>query len=120
MKLVERITLVVKEIGKDIKALKGRVLLLESNARNGAVDETAVTNKVTEKITALKGELPTLVTPTINAEIAKVVGGAPDAFNTLKEIADYIEQDKTGASAMAESINKRLRVDEQQTLSEQG
>lgn len=119
MKLVERITLVVKEIGKDIKALKGRVLLLESNVRNGAVDEIAVTNKVTEKITALKGELPTLVTPTINAEIAKVVGGAPDAFNTLKEIADYIEQDKTGASAMAESINKRLRVDEQQTLSEQ-
>lgn len=119
MKLVERITLVVKEIGKDIKGLKSRVLTLESNAGNGAVNETAVTNKVTEQITALKGELPTLVTPTINAEIAKVVGGAPETFDTLKEIADYIETDKTGASAMAESINKRLRVDEQQTLSEQ-
>ncbi|WP_127160671.1 hypothetical protein [Veillonella sp. VA137] len=100
MKLVERITLVVKEIGKDIKALKSRVLTLESNAGNGAVDESVITNKVSE-------------------EIAKVVGGAPETFNTLKEIADYIEQDKTGASAMAESINKRLRVDEQQTLSEQ-
>lgn len=119
MKLVERITLVVKEIGKDIKALKSRVLTLESNTGTGTVDETVVTNKVTEQITALKGELPTLVTPTINAEIAKVVDGAPDAFNTLKEIADYIEQDKTGASAMAESINKRLRVDEQQSLTEQ-
>ena len=119
MNIVERITLVVKEIGKDIKALKSRVLTLESNTGTGTVDETVVTNKVTEQITALKGELPTLVTPTINAEIAKVVDGAPDAFNTLKEIADYIEQDKTGASAMAESINKRLRVDEQQTLSEQ-
>ena len=119
MKLVERITAVVKEIGKDIKALKNRVLTLESNTGTGTVDETVVTNKVTEQITALKGELPTLVTPTINAEIAKVVDGAPDAFNTLKEIADYIEQDKTGASAMAESINKRLRIDEQQTLSEQ-
>lgn len=100
MKLVERITLVVKEIGKDIKALKGRVLTLESNTGNGAVDESMITNKVSE-------------------EIAKVVGGAPETFNTLKEIADYIEQDKTGASAMAESINKRLRVDEQQSLSEQ-
>ena len=97
MKLVERITLVVKEIGKDIKALKSRVLTLESNAGNGAVDESVITNKVSE-------------------EIAKVVGGAPETFNTLKEIADYIEQDKTGASAMAESINKRLRFDEQQTL----
>ena len=119
MNIVERITLVIKEIGKDIKALKGRVLALEGNTGSGTVDETAVTNKVTEQITALKGELPTLVTPTINAEIAKVVDGAPDAFNTLKEIADYIETDKSGASAMAESINKRLRVDEQQTLSEQ-
>jgi|GEM_PF-2107538 hypothetical protein len=119
MNIVERITLVVKEIGKDIKALKSRVLTLESNTGTGTVDETVVTNKVTEQITALKGELPTLVTPTINAEIAKVVDGAPDAFNTLKEIADYIEQDKTGASAMAESINKRLRVDEQQSLTEQ-
>lgn len=119
MKLVERITLVVKEIGKDIKALKSRVLTLESNTGNGAVDETVVANKVNEQITALKGELPTLVTPTINDEIAKVVGGAPATFDTLKEIADYVEQDKTGASAMAESINKRLRVDEQQTLSEQ-
>ena len=119
MKLVERITLVVKEIGKDIKGLKGRVLALEGSAGSGTVDETAVTNKVTEQINVLKGELPTLVTPTINAEIAKVVDGAPDAFNTLKEIADYIEQDKTGASAMAESINKRLRVDEQQSLTEQ-
>ena len=119
MKLVERITLVVKEIGKDIKGLKGRVLTLETNSTGSTVDETAVTNKVTEQINALKGELPTLVTPTINAEIAKVVDGAPDALNTLKEIADYIETDKTGASAMAESINKRLRVDEQQSLTEQ-
>ena len=89
MKLVERITLVVKEIGKDIKALKGRVLTLETNSTGSTVDETVVTNKVTEQI------------------------------NTLKEMADYIESDKTGASAMAESINKRLRVDEQQSLTEQ-
>ena len=118
MNIVERITLVIKEIGKDIKALKGRVLALEGNAGSGTVDETVVTNKVTEQINVLKGELPTLVTPTINAEIAKVVDGAPDTFDTLKEIADYIETDKSGASAMAESINNRLRFDEQQSLTE--
>lgn len=119
MKLVERITLVVKEIGKDIKGLKGRVLTLETNSTGSTVDETVVTNKVTEQINGLKAELPTLVTPTITAEINKVVDGAPDAFNTLKELADYIETDKSGASAMAESINKRLRVDEQQSLTEE-
>ena len=118
MNIVERITLVVKEIAKDIKLLKGRVSSLETRKPSGydIVDETVVTNKVNEQITALKGELPTLVTPTINAEIAKVVGGAPATFDTLKEIADYIETDKTGASAMAASINNRVRFDEQQTL----
>lgn len=123
MTLVERITTVVKAIGADIKALKGRVLVLENKpASTGGVDESqvqsAVNAKVEESITTLKGELATLVTPTITAEINKVVDGAPDAFNTLKEIADYIETDKTGASAMTTSINNRLRFDEQQTLTE--
>ena len=125
MKLVERITLVVKEIGKDIKGLKGRVLALETHheehAGASAVDESqvqsAVESKVTESINTLKGELATLVTPAITAEINKEVGGAPETFNTLKEIADYIEQDKTGASAMTTAVNNRLRFDEQQTLS---
>ena len=100
MNIVDRITLVVKEIGKDIKALKGRVSTLETNGTGGTVDESVITTKV-------------------NEEIAKVVDGAPDTFNTLKEIANYIETDKTGASAMATSINNRLRIDEQQSLTEQ-
>ena len=123
MTLVERITTVVKAIGADIKALKGRVLALENKpASTGGVDESqvqsAVNAKVEESINTLKGELATLVTPTITAEINKVVDGAPDTFNTLKEISDYIEQDKTGASAMTTSINNRLRFDEQQSLTE--
>lgn len=146
MTLVTRITEVVKAIGADIKSLKGRVLTLENKpASTAGVDESqvqsAVESKVTESINTLKGELGTLVTPTvtskvnesidtlkgefatlvaptITAEINKVVDGAPDAFNTLKEISDYIEQDKTGASAMATSINNRLRFDEQQPLTE--
>lgn len=123
MTLVERITTVVKAIGADIKALKGRVLTLENKpASTGGVDESQVQStvnaKVEESINTLKGELATLVTPTITAEINKVVDGAPDTFNTLKEISDYIEQDKTGASAMTTSINNRLRFDEQQTLTE--
>lgn len=97
MNILDRITLVVKEIARNIKELKGRVSTLETNGTGGTVDESVITNKVSE-------------------EIAKVVGGAPETFNTLKEIADYIETDKSGASAMATSINNRLRFDEQQTL----
>lgn len=39
-------------------------------------------------------------------EVAKIVDGAPEAMNTLKEVADWIANDQTGAAAMAASIDK--------------
>ena len=118
MNLIERLNLFVKLISNDIKNIRGRLVVLE-NKPVGNVDEAALNNKVQESMNGLKTEIPNLVRPTISEEVAKVVGGAPDTFNTLKEIADYIEQDKAGASAMANSINNRLRFDEQQTLSDE-
>lgn len=117
MNLIERINLFVKEISKDVKNIRGRLVVLE-NKPAGNIDETALNNKVQESMNGLKTEIPNLVRPTISEEVAKVVGGAPEAFDTLKEIATYIESDKAGASAMANSINNRLRFDEQQTLSD--
>ncbi len=48
------------------------------------------------------------VTAAIKAEIDKVVDGAPAAFDTLKEIADYITEDKAAASALIETIGKKV------------
>ena len=118
MNLIERINLFVKEVSKDVKGIRGRLVVLE-NKPMGSVDETELSNKVQESMNGLKAEIPNLVRPTISEEVAKVVGGAPEAFDTLKEIATYIESDKAGASAMANSINNRLRFDESQTLSEE-
>lgn len=118
MNLIERINLFVKEISKDVKGIRGRLVVLE-NKPMGSIDEAALNNKVQESMDGLKTEIPNLVRPTISEEVAKVVGGAPEAFDTLKEIATYIESDKAGASAMANSINNRLRFDESQTLSEE-
>jgi hypothetical protein len=39
-------------------------------------------------------------------EVAKIVTGAPDDLDTLKEIAAYIESDKTGAAAMVAKISE--------------
>lgn len=36
--------------------------------------------------------------------LTDLIGGAPESYNTLKEIADYIKQDKSGASSMLSSI----------------
>ena len=42
-------------------------------------------------------------------EVAKVVANAPADLDTLKEIAAYIESDKTGAAAMAAKISENSR-----------
>lgn len=39
-------------------------------------------------------------------ETAKIVGNAPANYDTLKEIADYIASDATGAAEMSNKINK--------------
>ena len=47
----------------------------------------------------------------INAAVASVVNGAPAAFDTLKEIADWITADTTGAAAiLADVANKADKV----------
>lgn len=43
-------------------------------------------------------------------EVAKVVAGAPADFDTLKEIAEYIESDKTGAAQMVTKIDANVNA----------
>lgn len=40
----------------------------------------------------------------ISDAINKVIDGADDAFDTFKEVADYISEDKTGAAAMIQRL----------------
>lgn len=42
----------------------------------------------------------------IDESIAKVIDQAPDAFDTLKELADWIEADQTGAANMSAAITE--------------
>lgn len=46
------------------------------------------------------------VKKTVADAIARVVAGAPEDLDTLKEIADYIASDKTGAAQMAAAISQ--------------
>lgn len=47
--------------------------------------------------------------------IARVVAGAPEDLDTLKEIADYIASDKTGAAQMAAAISQLQTLTEKHT-----
>lgn len=48
---------------------------------------------------------------------SEILGGAGDAFDTLKELQDAIESGGS-ASALADAVNKRVRFDEVMTLTD--
>ena len=79
-------------------------------------DKTALTAEVaraTQSEAQIDGKINTIIADdagksarTIAAEeVAKVVADAPADFDTLKEIAEYIESDKTGAAQMVTKID---------------
>lgn len=55
------------------------------------------------------------VMKTVADAIARVVAGAPEDLDTLKEIADYIASDKTGAAQMAAAISQLQTLTEKHT-----
>lgn len=65
-------------------------------------------------LTALSGKVTTLIGDDANKsvraisaeEVAKIVADAPEAYNTLKELSDWLAEHETDASAMNSSIQK--------------
>lgn len=55
------------------------------------------------------------VKKTVADAIARVVAGAPEDLDTLREIADYIASDKTGAAQMAAAISQLQTLTEKHT-----
>lgn len=49
----------------------------------------------------------------IAGKIAEIVGNAPDNYNTLQEIADYIKEDQTGAATIKNDIEKLKTKDQE-------
>lgn len=57
------------------------------------------------------GENKTIV-DYVNGKIADLIGGAPEAYDTLKEIAQYIESHKEVADALNDAIGKKANADD--------
>ena len=84
-------------------------------------DKTALADEVaraTQSESQIDGKINTIIADdtgksarTIAAEeVAKVVADAPADFDTLKEIAEYIESDKTGAAQMVTKIDANAKA----------
>lgn len=54
----------------------------------------------------------------INTEVQKLLNAAPEAYDTFKEISDYIESDLTNSAAMLASINSKAEANTVYTKTE--
>lgn len=71
-------------------------------------DDTDIKNRISaneKSIEALSGNGEGSVKETVANAIAEVVNGAPEDFDTLKEVADWITTHKTDAASMNSQIN---------------
>ena len=99
-----------------IQTMEGQIAALEA----GTYDDTAVRELITANDTAIKANAAAITTLNSGAEVAgsvantanaaaaakvaEIVAGADANFDTLKEIADWILNDTTGAADMANDI----------------
>lgn len=52
----------------------------------------------------------------LDARFANLLDSAPEEFNTLKEIADWIANDQTGTAALTQSVNEKVSFKQAQNL----
>lgn len=104
---VSKVNAKADENAADIISLKSKVSALEE----GTYDDSAVRALITANTDAIKvlngveeGSVKKTAADAAALEVAKVVANAPEAYDTLKEIADYIASDTTGAANMANDI----------------
>lgn len=138
--VVALVDLLATEIGGDMKQVK---LDIQANSdKRGVMTALTTTHKATivGALNELKGGLDNIdlssiiddaatgsTTTTLSASaisnlvsnsVNSIVDGAPAAYDTLKELADYVAADETAASAVTAALAKRVRVDAVQSFTE--
>ena len=86
-------------------------LLVQTNAENVMVDEnTTLTAKLAAIVAA--AATPADITTAISALRTELMGeGVPEAYDTFKELADYIESHQTAADALTAAVGNKAALD---------
>lgn len=85
-------------------------LLVQTNAENVMVDETTTLTAKLAEMMADIAALPTqsMITASIAALRTELMGdGVPEAYDTFKELADYIETHQEAADALTTAIGEK-------------
>ena len=87
--------------------------MIEDAKSDASYDDTAIKALIkgnTDAIAILNGDASTagsviaIANAQAKAEVAAIVGAAPEAMDTLEEVANWIANDESGAAAMAADI----------------
>ena len=96
-----------KVIAGELKSIKSKIGTDESVIKQNTSNITSNTKRIEANETAistLNGTGNGSVKKAVSDGIAKVVAGAPEDFDTLKEMSDWISTHETSASAMNSAI----------------
>ena len=95
--------------------LEGEIkdLIAKSNGENVAVTYNGKNETLSEALAEILASITALPTSegvvnTVTTEIAKVVDGAPESFDTLKEIATYIEEHQEVVDTLNAAIGNKV------------
>lgn len=103
----------INAITGTLKEGKSLVQMIEEAKSEASYDDTSIRALIqsnTNAIAVLNGDVNTngsvakIAAEAAKAEVAIVVGAAPEAMDTLEEVALWIANDKSGAAAMANDI----------------
>lgn len=125
----QRLTLALQTIGTDVKTIignQGQLSTLNTSAKSSLVSAlneiySLISTAISIDDNASTGSNKTYSIDKIKSSIQSLkddlLGGVPTtAFDTLKEIADYIGTDQTATSGLVTAIAKRVAVDSVQTF----
>lgn len=93
-------------------------LMVKTKADNVYIDDTTtVSAKLAEIIASLNGKATaTDVTSEINTAIANLIDGAPEAYDTLKEVSDYIAEHGDVVTSLNAAIGNKVDKSEFETV----
>lgn len=96
-------------------------IMLRTGADNVIVDSTANETLATRLGTIASSisnlDSPSVVDSKISTAISNLIDGAPETYDTLKEIAEYIASDKTAMEALNSAIGNKVSKVEGKGLS---
>ena len=92
------------------KIITALLKVVNGNIKTSAYDDTAIKALIkgnTDAISTLNGTGAGSISQAVADGIATVVANAPDSFDTLKEIADWVKQDETATASLIQTVSAK-------------